>query len=105
MNRGSQQKKQESEYDEVVDEPIEDDGLDEVERIRLAMANEKIKAQQFAEKQIVRKAEPKPTNKLTQLGQNKSAGNPMNLGKNLDGFAKQKGLVIGERVDHRAADT
>jgi len=34
----------------VVDEPIEDDGLDEVERIRLAMANEKIKAQQFAEK-------------------------------------------------------
>jgi len=26
------------------------------------------------------------------------------LGKNLDGFAKQKGLVIGERVDNRAAD-
>jgi len=37
-------KKQESEYDEVFDEPIEDDGLDEVERIRLAMANEKLKA-------------------------------------------------------------
>lgn len=29
----------------------------------------------------------------------------MGLQKNLDGFAKQKGLVIGERVDHRAADT
>lgn len=29
----------------------------------------------------------------------------MNLQKNLDGFAKQKGLVIGERIDNRAADT
>ena len=37
------------------------------------------------------------------MGQNK--GNPLNIGKNLDGFAKQMGLVIGERVDNRAADT
>ncbi len=36
------------------------------------------------------------------MGQNK--GNPLNQ-KNLDGFAKQKGLVIGERVDNRTADT
>lgn len=37
-------KNKESDFDEVPDEPIEDDGLDEVERIRLAMANEKKKA-------------------------------------------------------------
>jgi hypothetical protein len=37
--------------DEVLDEPLdENDGLDDVERIRQAMAKEKIKAQQFAEK-------------------------------------------------------
>jgi hypothetical protein len=65
----------------------ENDGLDEVERIRQAMAKEKIKAKQFSEKQILRKVEPAPTNKFSQMGQNKGA-NPMNLQKNLDGFAK-----------------
>ena len=105
MKNGSQQKRQENDYEEPLNEPIEDDGLDEVDRIRAAMASEKMKAQQYSEQQIVRKVEPKATNKLSQLGQQKTTGNPMNLNKNLDGFAKQKGLVIGARVDHRAADT
>lgn len=28
----------------------------------------------------------------------------MSLQKNLDSFANQKGLVMGERIDHRAAN-
>ena len=88
MKMGSQQKRQENDYEEPLDEPIEDGGVDEVDRIRQAMANEKMKAQQYSEKQIVRKVESKPTNKLNQLGQQKVAGNPLNLQKNLDGFAK-----------------
>lgn len=49
MMNGSQQKRQENDYEEALDEPIEDDGLDEVDRIRAAMANEKMKAQQYSE--------------------------------------------------------
>ena len=37
-------------YDENFDDKVEDDGLDEMERIRQAMAKEKIKAQKFKEK-------------------------------------------------------
>jgi hypothetical protein len=68
--KGSQQKRQESDggdqnYENDAIEP-EDDGLDEVERIRKAMAKEKIKAQEFAEKKIVRKVELAPsTNKFS----------------------------------------
>jgi len=32
------------------------------------------------------------------------ASNPLQLNKNLDGFIKQKGLIIGERVDHLMAN-
>lgn len=28
----------------------------------------------------------------------------MQVNKNLDGFVKQKGLIVGERVDHMAAN-
>jgi len=35
---------------------------------------------------------------------NAQAHNPMVGDKNLDGFVKSKGLVVGERVDHVAAN-
>lgn len=66
------------------------------------MAKEKAKAQKFSEQQISRKIEAPKENKLASMGQRQ--GNPLNLQKNLDGFAKQKGIVIGERVDNRAAE-
>ena len=61
--KGSQQKRIETDgqySDDAYDEPVEneDDGMDEVERIRQAMAKEKLKAQKFAEKKIERKLEP-----------------------------------------------
>lgn len=37
-------------YNEDFDDKVEDDGLDEMERIRQAMAKEKLKAQKFKEK-------------------------------------------------------
>ena len=63
----SQQKRNEFE-EEVIDEPV-DDGLDEMTRVRNAMEKEKLKAQEYSEKQIVRKVETKPAKKLSQLGQ------------------------------------
>lgn len=38
------------EYEESFDNKVEDDGLDEMEKIRQAMAKEKLKAQKFKEK-------------------------------------------------------
>lgn len=50
--------------EDVVDESVED-GLSEMERVKRAMAAEKMKAQEYSEKQIVRKVESKPSNKLS----------------------------------------
>ena len=73
--QGSQQHRQETQGGDYSDDGYDDgfekdaavedpnDGLDEMERIRQAMAKEKMKAQKFNEKQIVREVK-QPQNKL-----------------------------------------
>ena len=39
-----------------------------------------------------------------QSGAGQSAGPNLQGKSNLDGFVKQKGLIVGERIDHAAAN-
>ena len=87
---------EDEDYEEGFDEANENDGLDEMEKLKQAMNKEKVKAQKFN----VLKGDGRKEEKSAQRPlENKMPGQ-----KNLDGFSKQKGLIIGERVDHVAAN-
>jgi len=73
----------------------EDDGLDEMERLRKAMEKEKAKAKRFNDANLSKRIENKTTGPST---------NPLQLQKNLDGFVKSQGLVVGEKIDHQAVN-
>lgn len=60
-----------------------------MEKLRLAMAKEKAKAQKFNKNVQYTKKPMGPSSK-----------NPLALDKNLDGFVNTKGLVMGPKVDH-----
>mmetsp|Transcript_4407 Transcript_4407/g.7484 ORF Transcript_4407/g.7484 Transcript_4407/m.7484 type:complete len:411 (+) Transcript_4407:466-1698(+) len=86
----------EEDYEENFEEKVDDSGLDEMERLRNAMAREKAKAEKFNVKNLGKKVvEAKPAGPLN---------NPLKPQKNMDGFVKQKGLIMGERVDHMAVN-
>lgn len=89
----------EDDYQEGFEENVGDDsGMNEMDRLRKAMEKEKQKAQRHniknSNKQLT-ESKPKPG----------PLHNPLKLEKNLDGFVKQKGLIVGERVDHAAANS
>lgn len=67
-----------------------------MDKLRKAMAKEKVKAQKFNSKHL-----QKPFADSKSTG---SSNNPLKLQKNLEGFTKQRGLIVGERVDHMAAN-
>ena len=60
-----------------------DDGIDEMEKIRNAMAREKKKADKYKDRQIHREKEEKEKLKFQA-----KCDNPLILNKNLDGFMK-----------------
>lgn len=86
-------------YEEDFQDKPEDEDQDEMERIRNAMQREKAKADKYKERQIHREREEQQKHKFQA-----AANNPLQLNKNLDGFMKQKGLVVGEQIDHMAAN-
>ena len=89
----------EEDYDEGgFDDVNEDQGVDEMEKLRLAMAKEKAKAQKFNTNKTYNN---KVIEKKPLMGGKQH--NPLALEKDLGGFREIKGLVMGERVDHQAA--
>ncbi len=81
-----------------------DDGEDPMERLRKAIQKENVKANKHKEekKQLgkvkLAKQHVIPSSRL-------AGGLPgQKAGKNLEGFAMGKGLIVGERVDHAAAN-
>ena len=86
----------EEDYDEGgFDDVNEDQGVDEMEKLRLAMAKEKAKAQKFNTNKTYNN---KVIEKKHLMGGKQH--NPLALEKDLGGFREIKGLVMGERVDH-----
>lgn len=93
---------EDEDYEEGFEEGA-DDGVDEIERLKLAMAKEKAKAKKYNQNSnsLLGSAAKQRENPLTKKQPfEKATGQSANL----EGFSKQKGLLVGERVDHVAAN-
>ena len=84
------------------DKNAEDDGVNEMEKIRNAMNRDKMKADKFKEQQQFSMNQQEASEKYKFQGANRN--NPLQVQRNLDGFTKQRGIIVAEQEHNMAAN-